>query len=375
MEYLISNIICFIIIAVLVVSVKLQNINNDNTTKSFLLFAYMVLGYLATDFLCEFFDGKPQYNTIAYIINLLAFFWIDAIVIAFSRYLSTLLGRLSKKWKYVMNPGVFFTYLRIPLEIVLACLGKLFVIDANGVYSDGALSSIPYGMSIAVMLMLVAVVINNRKYLTLKQLLVMLFYLIVPTAFSIVSIITDAYLFTSISITVSVLVIYTMVQSGIIEDFRVRESVLEEISATDLLTGLGNRRAYYNRFAALEPQKNVGVVFCDLNGLKHTNDTYGHSEGDKLIIRFAAMLQAIFDSKDIFRISGDEFVVLIPAAPQNSFAKKLDDLSKTVVENNSIAAVGSAFGTGCCVEQLVSVAESAMYADKREYYSKSNIQR
>jgi len=369
MEQLVDNIICIMVIVILLLSIGLQDNKNDKTTSRFALLAHMVLGFLITDMICDMISGKPELNVLAYIVNLLDYLWIDAAIIAFSAYLATLVGRVSKKWERVMNPGVMFTYVRIAAILILAVTGNLFIIDEAGLYVEQDPAVIVYALMIAIMLMLILVIIRNRPYFSTQQFVIMMTYLILPIIGAGVEMLTGVYIFTVISMTMAILLIYTMVQSGIIEEYRVRESVLEEISSTDLLTNMNNRRAYYNRFAALKPQENVGVIFCDLNGLKYTNDTFGHTEGDRLIVRFSELLSSVFDPKDLFRISGDEFVAVIPGIQQSTFNKKTEDLLKLIKENDSIAAIGTALGTGCCIEQLVSLAESAMYIDKREYHS------
>jgi len=375
MGFLYYNIICTIVVAVLLISIAFQKIKADKTSSRFSLLAHTVLGFLVTNIFCEVVNGKSEYRVLAYILNTIDFLWVDATIIAFSAYLATIIGRISKKWERIMNPAVFFTYIRIALVIVLASFGKLFEIDENGCYQEQPLATIVYCLLFAEMLMLIIVVINNRAYFGKRQLAVMITYLALPIIGGVIEMITGYYAFTVISSTTALLLIYTMVQSGIIEDYRVRESVLEEISYTDMLTNMNNRRAYYNRFAALKQDQTVGVIFCDINGLKYTNDNFGHVAGDQLIVRFAALLALAFDTQDIFRISGDEFVVVIPEINQLTLEKRVEDFRKTIKENDSIAAVGSSYGTGCCIEQLVTVAEGAMYEDKRAYHQEHNISR
>ncbi len=79
----------------------------------------------------------------------------------------------------------------------------------------------------------------------------------------------------------------------------------------DVLTGLNNRRAYENCLVGISPESDVCAVFCDVNSLKTVNDTMGHEEGDKLIKKMADILREVFSEKEIFRISGDEFVVIL----------------------------------------------------------------
>lgn len=90
------------------------------------------------------------------------------------------------------------------------------------------------------------------------------------------------------------------------------------IAYSDPLTGVKNKRAFteqekeFNERIAdndAEPPE-FSIVVCDLNGLKHINDTYGHKAGDSYIRAACQMICEAFDHSPVFRIGGDEFVVV-----------------------------------------------------------------
>ena len=88
------------------------------------------------------------------------------------------------------------------------------------------------------------------------------------------------------------------------------------MAKTDTLTGLGNRRgleAYISELASRSsaPFYRVGCIVCDLNGLKKTNDTYGHDVGDQMLRGFSNCLKECFENRGVpFRSGGDEFYIL-----------------------------------------------------------------
>ena len=86
---------------------------------------------------------------------------------------------------------------------------------------------------------------------------------------------------------------------------------LEIMSYTDPLTGFGNRYAMEKYVSGILPQTKIGVVYCDVTGLKRVNDEEGHSKGDQLIRRACDCLRGTLKEFDLFRIGGDEFCVLI----------------------------------------------------------------
>ena len=91
----------------------------------------------------------------------------------------------------------------------------------------------------------------------------------------------------------------------------------ERIANTDPMTGVKSKHAYMMREkdlnAAIEESltKEFAVIVCDVNGLKYINDTYGHKAGDEHIRSASRMICEIFQHSPVFRIGGDEFVVLL----------------------------------------------------------------
>jgi two-component system, cell cycle response regulator len=120
---------------------------------------------------------------------------------------------------------------------------------------------------------------------------------------------------------------------------RERHRLLEEISAlslTDELTGLNNRRAFMTmadqRLQLLERNRSLLVlIFADVDGLKHVNDTLGHDAGDALIIAAANVLRLAFRRTDLIaRLGGDEFIVLAEIASEEAAGLLLAKLQEHI---------------------------------------------
>lgn len=142
------------------------------------------------------------------------------------------------------------------------------------------------------------------------------------------------------------------------------------LSETDQLSELLNRRAYDNLRKSIKDLNNTGVLFCDLNSLKYTNDNFGHEEGDKLIKRFARMLLGSFSRRNTFRISGDEFVVILTDTDKESFEKQIEAFTKVVYSGDyPIASLGSAHGEANEINELITLSESRMYEVKKKFYT------
>ena len=96
---------------------------------------------------------------------------------------------------------------------------------------------------------------------------------------------------------------------------RTRES--ETIANIDPMTGVKSKHAYLNKeremnhLMAENEEEEFAVAVCDVNGLKKINDTFGHKAGDEYICSASRMICDIFDHSPVYRIGGDEFVVIL----------------------------------------------------------------
>lgn len=157
---------------------------------------------------------------------------------------------------------------------------------------------------------------------------------------------------------------------------------LRDLSLRDELTGLYNRRGFttlaeHELKVACRTQTRLAAFYLDLDNLKHINDTFGHSEGDKALVALAEALSATFRDSDIIaRLGGDEFVVLeIGASPENaeSAAGRLDKELRSRVARDSLqydlaASVGAASfdpKDPVALADLLDAADAAMYEQKK----------
>lgn len=153
-------------------------------------------------------------------------------------------------------------------------------------------------------------------------------------------------------------------------------SRLQYISYTDLLTGVRNRNAMNNRVNDIvegTEQMSVpyGVIFADLNGLKAMNDTQGHSAGDLLLKKAAILLQEMFETDNIYRAGGDEFVIFVPDCGQDAFEQLVSALkTRTDDPDNVCFAIGKCYvSTGYDIRDAMRQADEDMYLDKERYYA------
>ena len=148
---------------------------------------------------------------------------------------------------------------------------------------------------------------------------------------------------------------------------------IKELAFSDSLTGVRNRH-YLNQMLDNWPESiaYTGVIFCDLNKLKFTNDNYGHDAGDKLICNFANILRSLFQTEDIIRYGGDEFVIIIKGIAQDKFNLLLRDFDNVNKQDEvPYASIGYLWDKNCTdLQNLINQAENKMYLDKNEFYKK-----
>ena len=150
------------------------------------------------------------------------------------------------------------------------------------------------------------------------------------------------------------------------------QSEMLYMSEHDILTDVGNRKAFNSKIGMLEGMDiSVGICFVDINGLKSVNDEMGHEAGDNVIKEASEAIASIFKKKYCYRIGGDEFVVVMPQVSEETFAQHVERLRK---KSKKISmAIGSVWSEKCLdVEELVNIADKNMYADKTEFYSKND---
>lgn len=173
-----------------------------------------------------------------------------------------------------------------------------------------------------------------------------------------------------------------------VTDRKKAEEELYNLSITDDLTGLHNRRGFFGRaerYHQTIKRKNKGflIVFIDLDGLKQINDTYGHLIGSQALIDTAEVLRETFRDSDIMaRFGGDEFVVLAKGISKENADLVRARLQEGVQSFNRnerrpytlSISVGIAHNeSGASIEELVNSADKLMYQDKQNKKTRSSL--
>lgn len=149
---------------------------------------------------------------------------------------------------------------------------------------------------------------------------------------------------------------------------------IEHLSFHDQLTGLYNRRFYEEELQRLDTARNLplSLVMLDVNGLKLTNDAFGHLAGDELLKSVAGALRNQCRTDDIIaRIGGDEFILLLPETAHDE-AGRIVERIQAEIKSLSVSNVPVSVSIGCqtkndTIEPIMEVfvkAEDQMYRKK-----------
>lgn len=118
---------------------------------------------------------------------------------------------------------------------------------------------------------------------------------------------------------------------------REHEEEVLYLSYHDFLTGLYNRRFVMEELKRLDAARQLplSIIIGDVNGLKLTNDAFGHAEGDKLLQKAASILKECCREEDIVaRWGGDEFLVLLPKTPAKAARSMIQRMKSSFIQNS-----------------------------------------
>jgi diguanylate cyclase (GGDEF)-like protein len=149
-----------------------------------------------------------------------------------------------------------------------------------------------------------------------------------------------------------------------------------EEASTDVLTGLGNRRALVDELSSAVARQTPGghellVAIFDLDGFKQYNDSFGHAAGDALLTRLGARLSAaVVGSGTTYRMGGDEFCMLAWCAP-DSAAALLDDALMALNDRGEGWHISCSQGAVWVPSEAATPSEALKMADVRMYANKA----
>ena len=148
---------------------------------------------------------------------------------------------------------------------------------------------------------------------------------------------------------------------------------LESYSYRDQLTGVGNRRALLSYIRTIPDGTSLAFIFGDINGLKKENDTKGHEAGDRLIQRSADVLVEAADCEHVFRMGGDEFLLIAENKTAQEADALLQQLQATYAKRHLSVALGCAVKKSPItnIDAVLSETDALMYENKRRMHEQA----
>ena len=346
----------------------------------YLFFLIGVIVYHVTDaFWGLLYDYKLTY---AVIIDTDIYFVAMAASILFwglfiSRYLGT------KNAKIMTLVGVAIFAVQVLFVLINFFYPVLFTVSDDCVYSTAPGRYLMLTIQILMFLVLTINVfiasLKAEKALKRRYVIIGLFSIFMIVAITLQACFPLMPLY-SLGFLFGVTVVHTFVVEGEIETQKIQLDLALERISVDALTGVMSKHAYVDREAEIDSKIRSGnmedfaVIFFDLNSLKEVNDVYGHDAGDKYIIDSTALISEFFPNNPIYRVGGDEFVVVLVNDDYlnrksliNRFNRRIDEnimKNSEIIISAGIADYNAKNDTS--FNQVMTRADSEMYKRKHE---------
>lgn len=153
---------------------------------------------------------------------------------------------------------------------------------------------------------------------------------------------------------------------------------MKEIYRQDSLTGLLNRNAYDSDVEQLR-SADIGAVVCvyaDMIGLHEVNNHLGHKQGNRMLCEFADAARAFFGDDRLYRIGGDEFVIISSAHTEAQTRKQLNYMRERLHTQGCEISVGVASSESTSdLPKIIEQAENEMRREKKEFYVRGGSKR
>ncbi len=168
--------------------------------------------------------------------------------------------------------------------------------------------------------------------------------------------------------------------SYVIEN-KVKDEILKDkfsfLDYHDMLTGLANHKSFveYKWNKNFHSYASLGIITSDINGLKQVNEKYGPHYGDEIIIKTASVFKKYFSNERLFRLSGDEFLIVCENMDNKIFQSNIDNikLEFSAFENDGLSIGYSWTDNEIDFDVLHKNAEELMYINKQKYYQNTNF--
>ncbi|MCR4647797.1 MAG: GGDEF domain-containing protein [Lachnospiraceae bacterium] len=283
------------------------------------VFLFSALLYYVFDVVWGF-TSETNVIPVEYAYSVLYFVVMALTVLLWMRMIVAFLGKSKAFCNVVSVAGWCVFGLVIAMIIANFFRPVLFYFDSDGEYYAGIAKLVVFGMQILLFVVLAAFSLIRSFRVSKQERLhyraIGISGLVMALFIGLQLVFTNLPLYT-IGCLLATCIIHSFVQLDAKANFDQELGSVKQIAYKDPLTNVRNKNAYVEAKKACESKmwnkslRELGVVVFDVNDLKKTNDTMGHEAGDKLIREASNMICDTYKHSPVFRIGGDEFVVLL----------------------------------------------------------------
>ncbi|SDB48285.1 diguanylate cyclase (GGDEF) domain-containing protein [Ruminococcaceae bacterium FB2012] len=159
---------------------------------------------------------------------------------------------------------------------------------------------------------------------------------------------------------------------------RIREKAVTEAANTDMLTGLYNRRYFYLRLSEISSRP-FTLIYMDLDRFKQINDSFGHAEGDAVLVKTGELIRDFFPGASCYRLGGDEFAAIDENRSEGMLAEQCRMLEAAVRDAfekygfGTGISIGTSHSTGSAedIDSIFRKSDEMMYEVKERHHRKA----
>ena len=370
----------------------------SKNNKSYRRFIIGSIFYYVTDILWGFFDEQKMDRMLFF--DTTAFFLaMSLMVMLWTAYATDYLDEKTRFGKALRIVGQLFFMISPPALIINYFYPILFSINSECEYHPGTIRYLLLLIQILLFLLtgihtiVLSMKVSKEKKVRYRAIGA---FGIVMTALVLVQVYYPLLPVYSVGCMLGTCLLHTFIYEDEKAEYRYKlEKLLQQekeskkalhtartAANTDPLTGVKSRNAYLEMTADIDSSiidssaADFGVIVFDINGLKNINDTKGHEEGDRYIRDGCMMICRKFTHSPVYRIGGDEFVVLLKGSDYENRESLLSDFDEQIERNHLLGLVSISTGmaifdpdTDTQFSEIFDRADKKMYERKKKLKS------
>lgn len=348
------------------------SISHNKKTQFYVAYIAIIVASIA-EWLAVYLNGAPA-NTV--LLHLIA----KGLDFTVTPAISILLCRPIVKSNKLTIVGMGLITVNMALEILSAFTGWVYYIDENNFYHHGPLYSVYLSIcAVLFVLTVISLLLFGKQFKARGKLPLFLIAVTFATGVAMQELISIDIRSCVLGFAMAAVLLLLQYEFFCIQRYSDSIEKQQFILDTDPLTGLNSRYAYEQALTDISNMSEVPVNFTiismDVNGLKKTNDLFGHGAGDKLLRTAAACMRAVLpESGQIYRVGGDEFIFLgaLDKDTPEELKKRLQKECSFRSDDHLSISFGYARAEEypeCNLSALINTADQFMYSDKQFFYS------